>query len=244
MTDPHPNHLSGRPLDRLILIRHGESQQNAMAPGASVTGTPSSWRLTARGLAQSRAAGRWLREILTGDAAIYTSPFERAAQTARLLDLGKPSVAAALADRDWGTHFSSAAPGEQEARRDEARRLTAADPWDWRPPGGESSRDLHRRVAGFLAGLTVGEHAGTVVVVSHGEVIRAARQIIEPAGSGGPRRLPNAGLVIYRRLVPEAAACPRYRYRSFVTELAATPPCWDSLPWTDLEAGGATEAVR
>jgi broad specificity phosphatase PhoE len=185
--------------------------------------------------------------VLTGPVRVYSSPFERAVRTAVHLHLGAPVEAAELADRDWGTHFSAAAGGDQAERRAQAQRGTTEDPWGWRPAGGESVRDVHRRVERFLDLLAGTGRAESVVLVSHGEVLRAARMIIEGslhlplatrADGTGDQRVPNGGLIVY---TGAAAGIPRYRWRGFVARPGDAPAGWAAGPvWSELAGRAVT----
>ena len=66
-------------MDRLVLLRHGESTANAGGTFAGWLDVP----LTARGLAEARAAGRTLAGLRPD--AVHTSVLTRAVDTARLV---------------------------------------------------------------------------------------------------------------------------------------------------------------
>jgi len=99
-----------------------------------------------------------------------SSPLRRAVETAQLLSGAKPWCESALIEMDWG---------EWEGfRLDELRARSGAEfarmetlGLDFRPPGGESPRDVLHRVQRWLACAAVcGE---PVVAVSHNGVLRA-----------------------------------------------------------------------
>ncbi len=159
----------------LWLVRHGESTWNALG---LVQGQRSEARLTTRGEAQARAVARRLggRRVH----ALYSSDLRRAVETAwPVADaLGlTPVVERRLRERAFGS-----AEGSPSARllpeQSGVRAGRVVDP-DAAPPGGESVRQLCRRVGEFLDQLAAGDDLwqsppGDVVLVAHGGVVRAA----------------------------------------------------------------------
>jgi probable phosphoglycerate mutase len=148
----------------LLLIRHGATAWNASGRlqgradiGLSAAGRAEveSWRLPA-----AFAGARWL-----------TSPLRRARETAALL-IGHPvTVEPRLIEMDWGAwegrrgaDLRAAAPAELAAS--EGRGL------DFRPPGGESPREVCARLQLLAAELAL--DPTPVVAVCHKGVIRAA----------------------------------------------------------------------
>jgi broad specificity phosphatase PhoE len=150
---------------RLHLVRHGESVWNAVG---LLQGRNPAVPLTERGLAQARdVALRLRREPVV---AVYSSDQLRCMQTAELIAAwhGLPvRRETALREQCHGVW-----QGRPSARY--APVLAAADP-DWAPPGGESARALLRRVSAFVAVLDriAWPPGGDVVVVTHGETLRA-----------------------------------------------------------------------
>lgn len=165
----------GEPGRTLWLVRHGESTWNALG---LVQGQRTEPSLTRRGAAQARGLAHRLggRDVR----ALYTSDLLRAAETARPIAaaLGlEPVVDRRLRERSFG-----AAEGTPSSRLGpewsglEGGRVVDADA---APPGGESVRDLRRRVGGFLDELAAADDLwrgppGDVVLVVHGGVVRAA----------------------------------------------------------------------
>ncbi len=97
------------------------------------------------------------------------SPRRRAIETAELLGLD-PAVEPLLAEMNWGEWEGRRLPelraeyGEEMARN-EARGL------DFRPPGGESPRDVQGRIKTWLTGIAAeGKPTGAV---AHAGIIRA-----------------------------------------------------------------------
>ncbi len=146
---------------RLLLVRHGQSEWNAtrrLQGQADIA-------LSDQGRAQARALAPIIASIRP-DAAI-TSDLARATETARLIWSGTATAAPALREIDVGDWTGL-----------EIARLIAEMPQDyqgWRagtfaPPNGEIWADFRTRAA---AAITAAPHAGNLLVVCHGGVIRA-----------------------------------------------------------------------
>ncbi|MBM3597810.1 MAG: histidine phosphatase family protein [Alphaproteobacteria bacterium] len=100
----------------------------------------------------------------------FSSPLLRAIQTARLLTALEPRIEPRLIEMDWGdyqghTHDELQARDGAELIDNEARGL------DFRPPGGESPRDVIERVRPWLAERRAAERPAVAVV--HRGIVRA-----------------------------------------------------------------------
>ena len=120
--------------------------------------------------AGSAAAASWVLPPAAADAAWISSPLTRARDTAEILHGGPVPSDPRLVETDWGDwEGKTLAELRRELGSDmadnEARGL------DFRPPGGESPREVQQRVLPLLADLA--QKAGTVVAVTHKGVIRA-----------------------------------------------------------------------
>lgn len=181
--------------EEVIAIRHGESVANAAAaraggvPSLIVIGPDRDVPLTPRGRRQAVAVGRWLA-LLPADRSptvVYRSPYLRAAETTRLAlaESGtmRPVVAdPRLADRSMGEYELLPAAVIADRFPEAARRRRAEGALDWRPPRGESLRDVAARVNNFLTDLSAASHAGgcgSVLIVAHDAVILAMRRVWE-----------------------------------------------------------------
>src|SRR5919112_3640440 len=129
-------------------------------------------KLGEEGRAQARrVATRLARERI---AAIHTSPLERARETAapiaEKLDL-KPEVSDAVTEIDvgeWsGRDFASLRDDLHWAAWNSARSVA-------RPPGGETMLEVQARVMGHMERVRGSHPDQGVVLVSHGDVIKAA----------------------------------------------------------------------
>jgi NAD+ kinase len=179
------------PLD-LVLVRHGESEGN-LADRMSQAGDDSAWtpefrarhssqyRLTDRGREQALIAGAWIRANLGERFDRHlTSEYVRAMETAALLGLPGALWQAELylRERDAGS-LDSLATDEKFRRFPEAMEERERDAFYWRPPGGESLAEVCLRVDRVLDTLRRAPTPERVIIVCHGEVMRAFRVRIE-----------------------------------------------------------------
>jgi probable phosphoglycerate mutase len=149
---------------KLALLRHGPTDWNAAGRIQGHTDIP----LSDAGLA--RMAALRLPLAITR---VYASPMLRTRQTAKALGLAAPILDARLMEQNWG--------GWEGLTRDEILARHGADAFvkagsnqgeAFRPGGGESTGELHARVASFLKDVAQGE--GDAVAVAHLGVLRAA----------------------------------------------------------------------
>lgn len=168
-------------IDRLILIRHGQTHANvAKQLDTALPGSP----LTDEGIAQARRLGRVLLPSIDSLNDVVTSHALRARQTgvgavAGLHHLVGPGVRIRHED---GLHEIAA--GDLEGRNDmDAHRIYSETFYNWakggldaRIPGGETGEEILDRYLGRLRHLMAETPAGsektTLAVVSHGAVIR------------------------------------------------------------------------
>jgi broad specificity phosphatase PhoE len=150
----------------ILLIRHGQTDWNRDRRIMGRKPIP----LNIQGRRESEAIGRALREIQIQ--AIFTSPVERAVQTARLIARGrklKLEMVPEVAEIDYGDWIGKTF---DEVTEDEAYRVYHATPKLAHPPGGEKMVDVHRRAVNFIEALRKRHEAGRIVVVSHADVIK------------------------------------------------------------------------
>ena len=150
---------------RLVLVRHGATAD----AGAGVCYGSLDLELSAEGRAQAdRAAELLVNEEL---AAVYSSPRVRALETARRLGR-EIALREALCEIDFG-QFEGRSYDEIARDHPDLFAEWMAQPTRVRFPGGESYRDLRRRVLAEVGDLRV-THAGRAFcVVAHGGVCRA-----------------------------------------------------------------------
>ena len=147
----------------LILVRHGLTDWNIEGRYQGRLDIP----LNAEGRKQAEALRTRLEN--TPFERVYSSPLQRALETAQIIARGKPIRRdARLAEIDHGdwqgrTHQEIATewPHQWHAWKSDPDRFT--------PPGGESIADVQLRVREFLAEI----EGDAILCVSHGVVIQA-----------------------------------------------------------------------
>lgn len=149
---------------RVCLIRHASTSWNEAGLIQGRTDLP----LSETGRAQ--AAG-WRLPLGFASATCVTSPLRRARETACLLGWRAPATDPRLAEMSWGS-FEGRKLAELRAEHGAGFAGLEAMGLDFRPPGGESPREVAARLAAFLAERApMGED---LVVVAHKGVLRAA----------------------------------------------------------------------
>lgn len=130
---------------RLALLRHGHTGWNRAGRIQGRSDIPLDDEARA-GLAALRLPPPW-------DAAdLWSSPLQRAAQTARLVSGRDPRTAPALTEMDWGD-WEGKRGVDLLAQPGSGFRHIEDWGWDWHPPGGESPADLWQRLRPWLASL-------------------------------------------------------------------------------------------
>jgi len=147
----------GRP--QLLVIRHGETEWSRLGRHTGSTDIP----LNDQGRQEARDAARTLDGWSIARA--YTSPLERARETAELVEPACGVVVDAdLVEWDYGVYEGRTTP-----------EIRAAEPsWSvWTDPmkGGESIADVGARVDRFLARVSSEVESGNAVAFAHGHVL-------------------------------------------------------------------------
>lgn len=149
---------------KIAFLRHGPTDWNAAGRiqghtdiGLSAEGAA---KMAALRLPKSIAASR-----------VFVSPLLRARQTARLLGLCGEVADTRLMEQNWG-EWEGLTRAEIIARHGEDVFARAGQGLAFRPWGGESTGELHARVAHFLRDAAAGD--GDTVAVAHLGVLRAA----------------------------------------------------------------------
>jgi broad specificity phosphatase PhoE len=173
----------------LILVRHGETPWNREPRFQGGQDIPLS--------AEGRRQAEKVAQALAGQpvAAVYTSPLGRARETAEIV--AKPHRLSVQADEafreiSFGA-WEGSTPDEVLARFPEDYRAWRTEPDVVRFPGGEELATAAARVRAGVARLGDRHPVETVVVVSHGVVIRLV--VLEALGlSPGRLRAVHASL--------------------------------------------------
>ncbi len=149
---------------KIALLRHGPTDWNAVGRIQGHTDIA----LSEAGLA--RMSG--LR-LPFAHPRLYASPLLRARQTAQALGLADPTLDARLMEQNWGTWEGLTRDEIFSRHGDDAFVKAGSEAGEaFRPGGGESTGELHARVAAFLRDATLGD--GNAVAIAHLGVLRAA----------------------------------------------------------------------
>ncbi len=151
----------------LLLVRHGE---NEWVTSGRLAGRSPGVHLNEKGQAQAQA----LVGLLAGQPirAIYSSPLERCLETAQPLAsaLELPVCEdAGIIEVDYGDWTAAEL---KELNKQPAWQLVQHYPSLFRFPGGETLREVQQRVVGTVERLAAAHPNQTIVLFSHGDVIR------------------------------------------------------------------------
>jgi broad specificity phosphatase PhoE len=149
---------------KLALLRHGPTEWNAAGRIQGHTDIA----LSEAGLALMSS-----RRLPFSFPRVYASPMLRARQTAQALGLAAPVLDARLMEQNWGA-WEGLTRAEILARDGEDAFIKAGSERGeaFRPGGGESTGELHARVAAFLKDAARGDD--DAIAVAHLGVLRAA----------------------------------------------------------------------
>lgn len=131
---------------RLALLRHGHTEWNRAGriQGRSDIMLDPEARSD---LSQLRLPAPW------DDAMLWSSPLERALDTAELVSGGqRPKAAPELIEMNWGD-FEGQRGEDLIATPGSGYKHIEDWGWDFRPPNGESPREIAERLTPWLAGL-------------------------------------------------------------------------------------------
>jgi len=152
------------------LIRHGESEWNAENRLCGRSDVP----LSETGRRQAKSLAERLKPIPFE--AFYSSPLERALETARLISASvalPPVPDPRLVELDYG-QWEGKTLAEIRENDPKTFRAWDANPAQVAPPGGESGLEAQQRIVSFLDFLAAKHPQGHVLVTSHKTVCRLA----------------------------------------------------------------------
>ena len=147
---------------RLMVLRHGATAWNLERRIQGRADPP----LSPAGRAEVAA---WTLPPGSLDLPCWVSPLQRARETAALLGFVDPLVVAELIEMDWGD-FEGETLEHLRAELGATLAANEASGLDFRPPGGESPREVGERLRPWLASLA--GLSGAAVVVTHKGVRR------------------------------------------------------------------------
>lgn len=153
----------------ILLVRHGHTPTT----GKLLPGRAPGLHLADVGMQQAERVGERIAELAKVDA-IYTSPMERARETAAPIGKAvgiRPKVVKGLVECDFGDW--TGAELKQLMKLPEWRTVQKA-PSTFRFPNGESFTEMQVRMITALDTLREHHPGGLIVCVSHADTIKAA----------------------------------------------------------------------
>ena len=138
----------------MVMIRHAPTAWNAAGRIQGHTDVPLS------GDGRRALAGRRLPDRF-GAYRVHSSPLARAVETAALLGLDAPVLDRRLMEMDWGEWEGRTRAALAAANPAGVARNEAGGP-DFRPPGGESPREVQARIVDWARSAAAGPSPGTV----------------------------------------------------------------------------------
>lgn len=190
--------MSRRWPDHLWIVRHGQSSGNVLRDQADAAGLAfidiaerdMDVPLSELGVQQSMSLGRWFAAMPEAQRpnTVITSPYVRAAQTARYIhDAGgvqrnvSQHVDERLREREFGILDRLTRAGIVQRFPDQAEARARLGKFYHRPPGGESWSDVILRLRSLLDTVSL-HHAqpgSRVLIVAHQVVVLCLRYLIE-----------------------------------------------------------------
>lgn len=164
----------------LVLVRHGQSEWNALGKWTGQVDVP----LTEKGREEARKAARHLHDISLHGA--YTSELSRAKQT---LDEIKQALKysglstenhQALNERDYGD-YTGKNKWEVAKEMGEEEFIKLRRSWDYPVPNGESLKDVHARVLPYYEKRIEKDlkDGNNIIIAAHGNSLRALMKHLE-----------------------------------------------------------------
>ncbi len=222
----------------LVMVRHGESVHNKLnsrPPGddsddsSEILDLTPNWKftLTQTGVEQAQQSGEFLARqmghfgLALSDLRVLTSDYVRAVETAANSCMAmqniRPGEALAgirlehrLRERHWGS-YGRLTRKSQEEKHPNTFRERHDNPGLWVPDGGdENMQSMQNRFRNLLDTLHRMGEPKMVVLFSHGELMTAAKAVIEKANlanySNPDYSIQNCGILWYTRVNPAQQA--------------------------------------
>jgi len=153
-----------------LLVRHGRTPTT----GSVLPGRAPGLHLSDEGRDQAEATAQRIAALKRAPSAVYTSPLERAVETAKPIAarLGlRVRVERGLLECDFGSWTGQKLSA---LRRRREWRTVLSMPSAFRFPGGESFAEMQTRIAATLDRLAERHRGASFVAVSHADPIKAA----------------------------------------------------------------------
>lgn len=151
-------------MKEIFVLRHGETQWNVEKRMQGRLDSP----LTANGKAQANRNGSLLKKLANVEC-LCVSPSGRTLETAYIVNSHAQAELVTfdeLMERDVG-EWSGLTVGDIEKHFPQAWTKRQADPYGFRPPGGENLDDMLRRVYPILDEIYDSEYS-SIGIVTHG----------------------------------------------------------------------------
>lgn len=176
----------------LWLVRHAESAGNVANEAALASGLPEldlahrdmDVPLSDLGVLQATALGTWLRNLDEKPDVIWSSPYVRAVETARLAQEAAGCAVPIVTDerlreREFGVLDRLTKLGIEARHPEQAAARAFLGKFYHRPPGGESWADVVARVRSVLESLRFDHSGDRICIVAHQAVITLCRYVLE-----------------------------------------------------------------
>ncbi|MQG69652.1 MAG: histidine phosphatase family protein [SAR202 cluster bacterium] len=155
----------------LILIRHGETDWNVLGRAQGQNDRP----LNERGLAQAEKVGRHVRDHFDLQTT-WSSDLSRCTKTAE--GLGAPvQLAQTIREVNFGDWEGKRWEEIKHSDPEQISQFTSGDS-GFRPPGGESMRDVLARARCFVQESGVLEADGDIAIVAHGGSLKCLMVVL------------------------------------------------------------------
>lgn len=187
-------------LGKLLLVRHGESEWNALGKWTGSTDV----HLTEKGFHEAALFGQAIKDIKLDQA--FVSEQIRALETLEgILDASQQFTvpferAAALNERDYGD-YTGKNKWEMKSLMGETAFNHLRRDWDYPVPGGETLKMVYSRAVPYLEKhvLPLLIEGKNVLIVSHGNALRALMKYIEKISDKDISKLemPFADVIMY-----------------------------------------------
>jgi broad specificity phosphatase PhoE len=203
---------------RLILVRHGHSVGNladdkareSRAERLDLDARDADVELSDTGIEQAEGVADWLEreKALREAAVVVSSPYRRAAETARLAVEGlglTVQIDERLRERDLGAFDGLTGLGIRSHHPEEAERRKKLGKFYYQPPMGESWCDVSLRVRSLLDDLRHGYDDADLWLFTHQAVIMSFRYVLEDLDEEAlleidrTTPIPNASMTSYER---------------------------------------------
>jgi probable phosphoglycerate mutase len=208
---------------RLWLVRHGQSAGNVARDAAETAGLPFielahrdvDVPLSELGERQSRALGRWFRDLPKGEqpTVLLSSPYARARQTAAVLiesaERGREPLVEVvderLREKEFGCLNQLTKAGIQAKYPQEWALRAKLGKFYYRPPGGESWCDVILRLRSVWDQMQLQYANERVLIVAHQAVVLCFRYLVERMSEetvlaiDREKDVANCGVTVYER---------------------------------------------